>query len=228
MAVHTGTTLPTVSDKPRSEQAAAAARWALTVLAGQLGGGQALSLAVVHPLGFLCFPLHRGLDLGICVHVWIDGLPDVEVVTSPIHAHSWDLHSYVLFGQVGNELVSAVPAKYSDASHQVYEIDSAQGTDRIAATNSYVQCTRRSTHYASTGEEYTLSSGAFHSTAVSIADPSATVMIAHTIPGARDRSLGPPQPPGRKACWHVRRRLADPSLTRRVAETVVVLSSPVS
>lgn len=227
MAVGTGAGLSAVLGKPPAQQAAAAARWALAVLANGLGGGQDPLPAVVHPLGFLCFPLHRGAQLGVCVHVWIDGLPTVETVTSPIHAHSWDLYSYVLFGRIGNEVTSTTAVQYAEASHQVYQIDSAQGADRITATSTYVQCDPHPTRYAAAGEEYTLPGGAFHSTAVSVADPSATIMVAHTVPGARDRSLGPPRPPGLKASWHIRRRPADPALVRRVAETVVAQSLPV-
>jgi hypothetical protein len=191
--------------------------WALAALAES---GDALR-AVLHPLGFLCIPLFRGPGLGVCVHMWADGLPTAELITSPIHSHSWDLLSYVLFGRVDNDLIRTVAAAPAEASHRVYQIDSAQGADRIIATSQYVRCARAATHYAAAGDAYTLAGGEFHTTVVAAGSTAATILVARTLPGARDRSLGPPALPGNAASWRIHRRFADATLTRQAVEAVL-------
>ncbi|MGH3828479.1 MAG: hypothetical protein ACRDQX_15110, partial [Pseudonocardiaceae bacterium] len=72
-------------------------QWASEVL-GAVAQNRTSVAGVRHPLGFVCFPLERTGDAGVCVHVWSDSLARANLTTSTIHAHSWDLISYVLYG----------------------------------------------------------------------------------------------------------------------------------
>ena len=76
--------------------------WARGVLMA-IGSGDSPVTAVRHPLGFLCLPLERTEEHGVCVHVWSGALPHAASTTSQIHSHSWDLTSFVLYGQVGEQ-----------------------------------------------------------------------------------------------------------------------------
>ncbi|HET9254667.1 MAG TPA: hypothetical protein VFO16_05635, partial [Pseudonocardiaceae bacterium] len=122
--------------------------------------------AVRHPLGFRCLPLARQRESGVCVHVWVPGPPEVELTTSPMHSHSWDLLSYVLHGDVRNELV-----RVSDAppvpSHRVFEIRSDGDADEIRRTARVVGCARAPGRTAAAGDSYQLAAGQFHMTEVS-------------------------------------------------------------
>ncbi|MCQ0004164.1 hypothetical protein [Actinomadura madurae] len=57
--------------------------WAEGVLGEILDGAAAEGSpapAVRHPLGFLCLPVERSGDLGVCLHIWTP-----EVRPSPVH-----------------------------------------------------------------------------------------------------------------------------------------------
>ncbi len=95
-------------------------------MAGVADGSSDLT-AVRHPLGFLCFPVLRGDNLGVCVHIWTEGVR-AEPTTSPMHAHSWDLVSYVLYGTVRNDII-----ELTDGTDQrVFEVRSGQAGDELA------------------------------------------------------------------------------------------------
>ncbi|NVI87072.1 hypothetical protein [Actinomadura sp. BRA 177] len=79
--------------------------WAGRVLDGVLEGlaaGAPPVRAVRHPLGFLCLPVERSGDLGVCLHIWTPEVRPAPSTTSPVHCHSWDLLSFVLYGTVRN------------------------------------------------------------------------------------------------------------------------------
>ncbi len=66
--------------------------------------------AIRHPLGFICLPVARDGEYGICVHMWTGHTSTVELTTLPMHSHSWDLLSYVLYGEIRNQLAQSTAA----------------------------------------------------------------------------------------------------------------------
>src|SRR5882757_10513589 len=78
-------------------------QWACGIL-GEVARGRTSITAMRHPLGFICIPVERAGDHGVCVHVWSGRLSRTSPTTSAMHAHSWDLISYVLYGSLRNEL----------------------------------------------------------------------------------------------------------------------------
>ncbi|GGP76380.1 hypothetical protein [Streptosporangium pseudovulgare] len=75
--------------------------WAGRVLRDIASGASPVA-GVRHPLGFLCLPLERTGEYGVCLHIWSGALPRAASTTSQIHCHSWDLVSHVLYGRVEN------------------------------------------------------------------------------------------------------------------------------
>ncbi|MGD0559740.1 MAG: PLP-dependent aminotransferase family protein, partial [Streptosporangiaceae bacterium] len=115
-------------------------RWAARAMRDVADGRRSLR-AAVHPLGFTCLPVVREGHYGVCVHVWQPGQPRATSTTSQVHAHSWDLVSYVLFGQLRNELpvvTDAGPAHPS--ARRVLEVRSRGNTDDIVPTPRLVSC----------------------------------------------------------------------------------------
>jgi len=197
-------------------RAADTAEWALRVLADP----EACPRAVLHPLGFLCFPLKRGRGVGVCVHVWLPRRAEFApaLATTSIHSHSWDLLSLVLLGRMGNELVDAATSGEAEATHRVYEIRSVRGADEVVPTSRCVRSSRREIRYAGPGEVYQLAGGEFHTSVVEDAGCVATVLLADSRGGV-DRSLGPVEP-GR-AAGPVPRRHAEPTLSKLAIQTVL-------
>ncbi|WP_280445076.1 hypothetical protein [Nocardia brasiliensis] len=167
------------------DAANAVRRWARDVLAGVVDGSADLT-AVRHPLGFLCFPVWRGEGLGVCVHVWTEG-GHAEPTTSPMHAHSWDLLSTVLYGTVGNEILE-IDSAPACPTHRLFEIQSAADGDLVRATQRLVTYRTRSREEFRAGEVYTLPHGAFHVSDVRGA--AATVVLGEDNRGHPDLSLG--------------------------------------
>lgn len=144
--------------------------------------------AVRHPLGFACLPVERAGEIGVCVHLWAAGRPEADPSTSQMHAHSWELTSYVLYGVVRNELIEVL----EDApTHRVFEIRSGPGGDEIAPTERLVRPVRADAAVHGRGEVYRLPTGRFHTTSLPGSGDAATVVLGRGLPGARDLSLGP-------------------------------------
>lgn len=167
-------------------------RWAARAMHDVADGRRSLR-AAVHPLGFTCLPVVREGHYGVCVHVWPPGQPRPKSTTSQVHAHSWDLVSYVLFGGLRNELPVVAD---TDAAHpsarRVLEVRSRGNTDDIRPTSRLVRCETGDSELAVPDDVYTVTAGTFHS---SVADPggAATVALGVMISGGADLSLGDPR-----------------------------------
>lgn len=158
--------------------------WAGGVLDDIVTGRRAIR-AVRHPLGFLCLPLERRGDLGVCLHIWSARLWRAHPTTSQVHSHSWDLYSYVLYGRLSN-----VPATITTgATHRIFEVVSRGDMDEIRATPRTVHYTAGPPGVQRAGDTYTLPAGMFHSTEIT-GDDAATVALGQMSADAADLSLG--------------------------------------
>ncbi|MGK5639728.1 hypothetical protein ACSNOK_15655 [Streptomyces sp. URMC 126] len=149
--------------------------------------------AVRHPLGFLCLPVRREEDRGVCVHVFEDGPHHAgnPLTTSPVHAHSWDLTSCVLYGEVGN-MRARVHERPDDPTHRVFEVRSGPASvDEIRPTARLVRWTAGPRETSGGGEIYTLPAGEFHATVVPPGVAAATLLMGRVLPGRCDLALGP-------------------------------------
>jgi hypothetical protein len=144
--------------------------------------------AVRHPLGFLCLPVHRDGDYGVCVHAWSPAVEIPEATTSPVHSHSWDLVSFVLYGRMGNTLLHVIDDP-ADPTHRVFEIHSRGDVDEIRATRRRVRCLTTRHRVAATGGTYRLPAGRFHTSTVASGTEAATVVLGRSR-FATDLSLG--------------------------------------
>jgi hypothetical protein len=142
-----------------------------------------------------------------------------------VHAHSWDLVSHVLFGQVYNEVmrVSDVPgdsgAGPDDAgagAYRVFEVRSQGDLDEILATPRLVRCDRGAHQVSRAGETYSVPAGTFHATAIPADVDTATLALGASRPGSADLSLGDVDTPTHR----VRRQLCDGEETVRVARMI--------
>jgi hypothetical protein len=187
----------------------AVTRWALHLLQ-DIAAGDSDIRAVCHPLGFLCFPIERQGDCGACVHLWSPRLALSPPTTSVIHAHSWDLISLVLAGELRNDLVTV---RDGMATHRVYEVHSGGDVDEIRATSRLVGCRTERSELNRAGDTYRVGVGQFHAT---VATEATTVALGRGRTGAIDLSLGAVH--GRT--HRVQRRHCDRSETARLARMV--------
>ncbi|HEY3686950.1 MAG TPA: hypothetical protein VGL93_28200 [Streptosporangiaceae bacterium] len=148
--------------------------------------------AVRHPLGFVCVPLHRGPDAGLCLHMWPPGAAAdrADTTTSQMHAHSWDLLSWVVCGRLGNRII-AVRDEPDHPTHRLFRVVSGQsGADELRATGRLVACVPGEEEWTSAGRPYEIPAGAFHTTSSPRHRSAASIVLARTRPGAADLSLG--------------------------------------
>ncbi|SFN24939.1 hypothetical protein K8Z49_46250 [Actinomadura madurae] len=167
--------------------------WAEGVLGEILDGAAAEGSpapAVRHPLGFLCLPVERSGDLGVCLHIWTPEVRPAPSTTSPVHCHSWDLVSFVLYGTVRNVRMDIDDAS-GGAEQQIFEVVSRDGVDELTATGRAVRCSPGPSSTHRTGESYTLPAGVFHSTLIEDGRDAATIALGRQSPGGGDLSLGP-------------------------------------
>jgi hypothetical protein len=177
--------------------------------------------AVRHPLGFICLPVIRSGEDGVCVHAWPgDRATTLPPTTSGMHSHSWDLLSHVLHGRVHNQIIE-VTDTVTDPAFRVYEVHSHGDVDEIRATPQLVGARSHLMQTRRAGESYRLRAGRFHITEVDSAHSTVTVALGRNVPGTADLSLGAVG--GRN--HQVRRRLCDLAETVAMARWIVQLIS---
>jgi hypothetical protein len=158
-----------------------------------IAAGRRTLRAAVHPLGFTCLPVVREGRYGVCVHVWLRGQPRARLTTSAVHAHSWDLVSYVLIGQLCNELFRVADAAMTDpGTWRVLEVRSHGDADDIVPTPRLVRCDPGETELAVRDDVYAVPAGTFHSSVAVGAEVTATVALGCAVSGGADLSLGDP------------------------------------
>jgi len=192
--------------------------WARRVL-DEIDAGASTVAAVRHPLGFLCLPVERTGDLGVCLHIWTPEVRAAETTTSPVHCHSWDLVSFVLYGTVRNTRVAVEETALAPgavaATHRIFEVASGPDGDELRATPRTVRyaADAEGSSLHRTGDTYTLPAGVFHSTRIENGLDAATVALGRHTPGGGDLSLGPLDAP----THHTHRQRCDPDETARAA-----------
>ncbi|WP_405484807.1 hypothetical protein [Nocardia sp. NBC_00511] len=174
--------------------------------------------ALLHPLGFVCFPLERDGESGVCIHAWEPDLwrllPLPTLTTSQIHSHSWELVSCVLYGTVCNKVLDVVDVD-NGPEFRVAEIHNGEaGIDMIHPIDRWVRSSVAATEWHAAGEIYRLDAGVFHTTSVEGA--AATLAFGRGVRGAVDLSLT-----GLDAAVHsIARTRCDPETTARLARSV--------
>jgi hypothetical protein len=170
--------------------------------------------AVRHPLGFVCLPLERAGERGVCVHVWSAQLTAGRATISTVHAHSWDLVSYVLYGALRNELVD-VADDPEVPTHRLCEISSDAAGDEIRSTGRLVRRGARVSEVHQQGDVYGMPAGVFHETVPE--GETATVALGSGRPGAVDLALGDLH----TGTHRIRRQVCDRQETVRAATMVL-------
>jgi hypothetical protein len=172
----------------RGEAADVIPQLALAMLR-EIARGERELAAVRHPLGFLCFPALRENENGVCVHLWTHGVRQT-LTTSPMHAHSWDLTSYVLCGWLRNQHIGVRDS--ADApTHRVFEVRSHGDLDELHATDRLVSCWPAADSKHAAGAVYLLAAGDFHATVAPDDRDVATVVLSRSRADAADLALGP-------------------------------------
>ncbi|WUH96281.1 hypothetical protein OHR68_22115 [Spirillospora sp. NBC_00431] len=167
--------------------------WAGRVL-DDVAAGRSSVPALRHPLGFVCLPVERTGDLGVCLHIWTPEVHPAPSTTSLVHCHSWDLLSFVLYGTVRNvrmDIRTGAGAEPAEATRQVFEVVSQGDVDELRATGRAVRYSPGGSSAHRTGESYTLPAGVFHTTLIEDGMEAATVALGRQTPGGGDLSLGP-------------------------------------
>ncbi|MFI0371689.1 hypothetical protein ACH35V_27810 [Actinomadura sp. 1N219] len=167
--------------------------WAGRVL-DDVAAGRSPVPALRHPLGFVCLPVERDGDFGVCLHIWTPEVRPAPSTTSLVHCHSWDLLSFVLYGTVRNvrmDIRTNTDEEPAEATQQIFEVVSQGDVDELRATGRAVQYSPGRSSAHRTGESYTLPAGVFHTTLIEDGKEAATVALGRQTPGGGDLSLGP-------------------------------------
>jgi hypothetical protein len=206
----------TLERAAEKEQTAGLIEFAMSTLDRVMTGRRTMR-AVYHPLGFYCLPVLREGKDGVCVHVFDASSAPEALTTSPIHSHSWQLTSCVLYGDVGNVRLT-VYEELEQPTHRIFEIhSSSSGTDEIRPTPRLVRCVRGPEQITGQGKIYKLPAGEFHATVVPKGVAAATLVLGRSVPGHADLSLGPVGGLGHR----VERRMCQVTQTAQIARSVL-------
>src|SRR5919106_6168094 len=77
--------------------------------------------AVWHPLGQMYIKLGKFDKKTLRLHIWLRKKPKIDLLTSPIHNHTWFLTSYILCGSIINRDIECI-YQPSIPTHRMYEI----------------------------------------------------------------------------------------------------------
>jgi hypothetical protein len=207
--------------------------WAAGTLRAVADGSRPLR-AVIHPLGFTCLPVERADRDGVCVHVWSPLAGGAAPATSSVHAHCWELLSYVLLGELENSLMTvtdAMPGQRAPAAppaarpgpgaasavYQVLQVRSQGDIDELSPTRRLVHCRESRRELITAGGTYDVPAGVFHATNVAPEAEAVTVALGRMVDGVADLSLAPVGVAGHQ----VRRRRCDPAQTAATARRVL-------
>jgi len=184
----------------------------VTYLLADLLAGRSSLRAVRHPLGFVCLPVYRNGDEGICLHVWPARRDPAPRTTSPFHCHSWDLLSHVVYGAVGNQ-----PVEVTDGTaYRVFEVHSTPGNDELVATDRLADARGLVPERWHAGQTYSLPAGAFHASVVDDEAVGAMVVLGKHHPDCPDLTLGAPD----QVSHRVTRELCSVEETRTYANAL--------
>jgi hypothetical protein len=131
-----------------------------------------------------------------------------------MHAHSWNLTSYVLYGSLRNQHIS-VNDEPSSPSHRVFEVRCRGDVDELRATPRLVISRPEADRGYAAGALYLLPAGEFHAT-VAPEGGVATVVLSQSRPQAADLALGPLDMPSHT----VTRSRCDAAETARAASLI--------
>lgn len=168
----------------RNGDAEAAGAWVRSALPA-LGPEALAAPAVRHPLEFVCLPLHRSHRVGLCLHVWTGS---GEVSSSVVHAHSWDLWSYVVQGTVLNQIVD-VRDEPEAPDFELYTVASTGTKDEVRTSGRRVVHAPRPRQEVPAGRIYRITSGLFHRSGHR--GPTATLVLGEQHEGLENLFLGP-------------------------------------
>jgi hypothetical protein len=197
--------------------------WARDVLAEVADGCLAIR-AVRHPLGFICLPVLRAGRHGVCVHQFGAQTHRPLLTTEPVHAHSWDLHSHVLYGSLCNEMVHVLDDQ-PDPTHRVFEVYSRPDGDEIRRTPRLVRFEIGSTAVNGPGDRYRVRAGEFHLSAPPDHEV-ATLVLGSGRPDAVDLTLAPIHTPTHLGHRDLLDLAATRRLARDIAEHLALTTSP--
>jgi hypothetical protein len=209
--------------------------WAAGALRAVADGSRPLR-AVLHPLGFTCLPVERADRDGVCVHVWSPLAGGAAPAASSVHAHCWELTSYVLLGELENSLMTvtdAMPGQRPPATaappaggqgpgaasavYQVLQVRSRGDIDELSPTRRLVHCRESRRELITAGGTYDVPAGVFHATDLPSEAEAVTVALGRLVDGVADLSLAPAGVAGHR----VRRRRCDPEQTAATARRVL-------
>ncbi|WP_261554622.1 hypothetical protein [Frankia tisae] len=139
-----------------------------------------------HPLGFICTSLFRDSQSGLCLHLWPDGVVGGE--PSVVHAHSWDLRSFVLIGSLVNRVHQV--DQQTAATQRVFEVVTDGEADTVTRTASLVTDVVIEERFVEAGSFYTLAAGLFHTSERRGSSVAATVVFGRRRMGVKDCFLG--------------------------------------
>ncbi len=140
---------------------------------------------VRHPLEFVCFPLHRSGSVGLCLHVWAQ---EDETSSPVIHAHSWDLSSYVVRGTALNQMVD-IRDEAERPEYRLYAVTSVGTTDEVRPTGRHVTHTPGTWQEIRAGQIYRMAAGLFHRSGHR--GLTATLVLGEQHEGVDNLVLGP-------------------------------------
>jgi hypothetical protein len=217
--------------------------WAAGTLRAVADGRKPLR-AVIHPLGFTCLPVERAGRDGVCVHVWSPQAVTAAPAAPAVHAHSWELTSYALAGELENRLMTVadafpgqrepaarlpLPARpglepvpaleplSASAVYQVLRVRSEGDVDELNPTRQLVHCHEARREHVTAGDTYGVPAGVFHVTSVAPQADVVTVALGRMIDGVEDLALAPPG----ASSHQVRRRRRDEARTALTARLVL-------
>jgi hypothetical protein len=179
--------------------------------------------AVRHPLGFICFPLIRAGDHGLCVHYW----PAVATPPNPqaptVHSHSWHLSSHLLAGRIANH--RSVVTEAGESPLELYAVTSGPDGDVITPTGRRVRSADLAAETYQRGQTYHLAAGQFHWTNRLTGSPTITVVAGRGTSTQQNFFVAP----AKQARQRSKRRQYGPAASRSLAVELGLLlpdSSP--
>ena len=144
--------------------------------------------AVWHPLGFMYLQLRHETNRTLRIHIWSPLPGEYTGLGWLIHKHNWSLSSYIICGQLENNIYN-VSHNSDSPTHKIYAIEYLGLINRLRATDRFVLCKGEASQLQTEGSCYKITPGVFHATVVK-SEVVATMVLATDAPDTTNEVLG--------------------------------------
>lgn len=132
-----------------------------------------------HALGFIHCKLLTTDGGTLRLHIWSAQEKNSEEQVEKIHDHLFSLNSFVISGEIHNELFNVSESDGEDFTHRAYTVKYTSKGSYIESNNKLYNVIKSREHNVASNEYYTISSSMFHRSSLACGTTALTLVATY-------------------------------------------------